>query len=401
MKILQLSTKVPYPPKDGGAAGVYVFSEILHKSGHSVTILAVNPPKHFIPKDLLSEVPATLQIDTVQINTNPIWNKALFNLAFQTIPYQIERFIDKKFEARLIELLLSKRPDIVQVEGLYLCPYIPVIKKHSDARIVLRSHNIEHILWQEISASEKNLLKRTYLKIQSQRIKTYEIEQFSKVDGITTVTENDRTLIKACCSNPHIKVIPFGLYPLETLANKEPNTNAIAFIGALDWIPNQEAILWFVNKVWPKIHQKFPVLTFHLAGRNAPSHFVTSVNQRKGVVFHGEVPDSKKFLSQFSIIIVPLFTGSGMRVKIIEAMQQGLAVISSAKAAEGIPAIPGKHLLLADSPDDFLSAITSILEDPTLLAKLSVSAMDFVREKFNILAIGSELINFYKEISNG
>jgi Glycosyltransferase len=398
MRILQLATKVPYPPKDGGAAGIYIFSEVFSKLGHAVTLLAVNPPKHFISDETISEVPAAIQIKAIPVNTNPVWPKALVNLLFQSYPYQIVRFINKDYKAKLIELLCSQKPEIVQIEGIYMCPYIPVIRKHSDAKIVLRAHNVEYILWNDIAANEKNMLKRIYLKIQAKRLKKYELEQLSKVNGITTVTNYDLGVLAPYTKLTNIKVVPFGLYPLPYEEPSNVNLNAIAFIGALDWMPNQEAIVWFLNEAWPKIFKRFPDLRFHLAGRNAPNHLVSLAKQQEGVVFHGEVPDSKVFLSQFSLVIVPLFSGSGIRVKIIEAMQHGKVVIASTKAADGIPAIPGKHLIIADSAEEFLTAIANFMEHPETIAQISSDAKAFIQENFNILAIGSELIDFYKEL---
>lgn len=401
MRILQLATKVPYPPKDGGAAGIYIFSEVFAKLEHAVTLLAVNPPKHFISEETISKAPASIQIKAIPVNTNPVWHGALVNLLFQSYPYQIVRFINKDFETKLIELLRDQKPEIVQLEGIYMCPYIPVIRKYSNARIVLRAHNVEHILWKDIAVNEKNALKRIYLKIQADRLKKYELEQLSKVDGITTVTDYDLSVLASYCKPSQIKVIPFGLYPLPSEEAIPVNLNAIAFIGALDWMPNQEAIIWFLKEAWPKIFKKFPNLRFHLAGRNAPAHLISLAKQQEGVVFHGEVPDSKEFLSQFSIIIAPLFSGSGIRVKIIEAMQHGKVVIASAKAADGIPAIPGKHLIIADNADEFLTALTNLTEHPETISQISADATAFIQEKFNILAIGSDVIDFYKELIHG
>lgn len=398
MRILQLSTKVPYPPKDGGAAGVYVFSEVLQKLGHSVAVLAVNPPKHYIPPSVLAEMPIAISIYPVQVDTKPMWYRALYNLSFKTLPYQVERFINKSFEAKLVELLDTFSPDIVQIEGIYLCPYIPVIRKRSKARIVLRAHNVEHVLWHELATNEKHLAKKLYLNIQAKRIKTYETVQLSLVDGITTVTDNDKAILLNYASTTTIKVIPFGLLPAEKQADRKYPVTSVAFIGALDWLPNQEALQWFLTEVWTKVRLSHPYLTFHIAGRNVSSTLETLIKQQDQVIFHGEVPDSKAFLDQFSVLLVPLFSGSGIRVKIIEAMQQGLAVIASSKAAEGMPVADGEHLLLADTPEDFITGISKITESHDLLTKLSVNSMAFVKKKFDILAIGKELVEFYNTL---
>jgi glycosyltransferase involved in cell wall biosynthesis len=400
MKILQLSTKVPYPPKDGGAAGIFIFSKTLVKLGHSVAILAFNPPKHFVSSGELNDLPEGICIHSVEIDTRPTFLKALKNLVVQSIPYQVERFVNEKYKQKLIEVLKQFQPDVVQLEGVYLCPYIPVIRNYSRASVVLRAHNIEFVLWQGIAANETNLLKKIYLKIQAKRIKKYEIKQLDRVDGITTVTPQDLLVIDSYHPKPPSKVIPFGIEPKDRAVSDKVNTEAISFIGALDWMPNQEAIVWFVHMVWPLVREKYPHLKFHIAGRNAPPSLKSTLEQQENVVFHGEVPDATLFLNQFSILVVPLFAGSGIRVKIIEAMEHKLAVIASAKAVDGIPAISGQHLLIANTADEFVKEISRLIENPVLITKISDNALNFVREKFDILAICSELTDFYTQIAN-
>jgi polysaccharide biosynthesis protein PslH len=401
MKILQLSTKVPYPPKDGGGAGVFIFSKSLAQLGHQVTILAVNPPKHFVPKSLIEKLPLQITIIPVAFDTRLHWIKALKNIFFDVIPYQVVRFIHKSFECELVKVIYEFQPDIIQLEGLYLCPYISLIKRHSSARIILRAHNIEHILWRDIALNERHPLKRAYLKIQAGRMEKYEVAQLARMDAITTVTENDLAILRHLKIDTRSKLIPFGLESYNGMSSRLFNKTAIAFIGALDWIPNQEAIRWFTDKVWPQIQLRFPGLEFHIAGRSAPAKLISVLQSKKGILFHGEVPESKAFLDQFSIMIVPLFSGSGIRVKIIEAMQQGLIVIASSKAAEGIPAISGRHLFIANTPEEFVATLEYVLTNNAITEQISADAMRLVREKFNILAIASGLTGFYNEVING
>jgi glycosyltransferase involved in cell wall biosynthesis len=401
MRILQLCTKVPYPPKDGGAAGIFVFTKAFSALGHIVDVLAVNPPKHFINKSEFTHLPKAIKIYPVEFDTSPHCYKALRNLLLTTMPYQVERFIHCNFTDHLIEILAISKPDIVQLEGIYLCPYIPLIRKHSHARIILRAHNIEHNLWYNIANNESNFLKRTYLKIQSSRLKKYEIEQLTKVNGVTTVTEYDFSILKTYQPKIDAKVIPFGVELENQSLTKDINLEALFFIGALDWMPNQEAIQWFIGSVWPRIYQQFKSLRFHIAGRNSPSWLSSYLQNQQGVVFYGEISDAQLFFNKFSIMVVPLFSGGGIRVKIIEAMQQGKVVIASSKAAEGIPVVSGQHLLLADTIDEFVNQISLLLSNVNLIKQISYNAKELIREKFNILAITSDLIDFFNNVENG
>jgi glycosyltransferase involved in cell wall biosynthesis len=399
MRILQLCTKVPYPPLDGGAAGVYYFSDAFSSLGHQVEILAVNPPKHFIDEQAYKDLPPTLHIHSVATDTSPHWYDALNNFLFTKFPYFVERFINEKFTKELIEIIELNHPDIVQIEGIYLCPYIPVIRKHTTANIVLRAHNVEHTLWSDIANSQKNILKKAYLKIQASRLKKYEIMQLTKVDGVTTVTENDLQVLKRNVPSATAIVVPFGITLPANISNIKPNLKALYFLGALDWIPNQEALDWFVKIVWPGILEVFPDFEFHIAGRNAPQCFVNLLKNKRRVVFHGEVPEASVFIQPYTINVVPLFSGSGIRVKIIESMAYGKVVIGSSKAVSGIPAVTGQHLLLAETAEDYLNHIKNLISKPGLIKEISDNAQAFVRERFNILAITSDLVTFYRKIA--
>ena len=395
MKILQLCTKVPYPPKDGGAAGVFVFSKAFAQLGHTVKILAVNPPKHYIDEEQYENLPRNITIHPVNFDTAPVWYKALTNLIFSRLPYQIERFVNKGFANELTSILKQFDPDVVQIEGVYLCPYRPLIGQFSNARIILRAHNIETALWQDIAHNEPQVCKRLYLNIQVRRLMRYETVQMQLTDAVTTVTENDAQFVRNISSKIRCIVAPFGT----NLALSEPknrqNLNNIFFLGALDWLPNQEAIQWFVTQVWPALYEEFPALRFHIAGRNAPWQLSQKLQNTPGVVWHGEISDSVAFINQFSIMVSPLFSGSGIRVKIIEAMQHNIVVIASTKAVEGIDVKHGIHLLLAEDANDYTLQLTRLFSEPGLLKQIAANARQLVCEKFDILAIANNVIGLY------
>jgi glycosyltransferase involved in cell wall biosynthesis len=400
VKILQLCTKVPFPPKDGGAKGVYAFAHALCTLGHTVTVLAINPPKHFISNNQIEKIPEGIHIYAEPVDTSAHIFAALKNLLLSSQPYQVERFIDSGYRKKLIELLTSNPPDIVQLEGIYLSPYIPVIRQYSKAKIVLRAHNIEFLLWKDIAKQENNIAKKAYYRIQSQRLKEYEISSINKVDGITALTEHDVSSIKRWGQNNTIKLIPFGIPIKPDTSPYIADKKNILYIGALDWIPNQKAILWFVKQVWPSVIKKHPTCTLHIAGRNAPPAIARNLKKAEGVHFHGEIDNTEIFFSLGSIMVVPLFSGSGMRVKIVEAMQKGKIILATSKAIEGIPAIPGIHYISANKKNEFRDALRLIFSDCFDLKTLSFNAQSLINEKFNILAITSDLIDFYSKIKN-
>ena len=160
MNILQMANKVPYPTTDGGAIACMNLTRGFSLLGHQVTVLAMNTLKH---KTLIEEIPETIRdladFRFVQVNARISRRDALKNLLFSKEPYNAVRFEDKNFEKALIHLLKGKKFDIIQFEGLYVCPYIPVVRKYSDAKIVYRAHNIEHEIWGRTSELAKGWKK--------------------------------------------------------------------------------------------------------------------------------------------------------------------------------------------------------------------------------------------------
>lgn len=355
MKILQLCNKFVYPPKDGGAIGIFNYTKAFSSLGCSVTMLAMNTSKHpYDVKKLPEEIKQLAEFITVDVDNAVKPFHALSNL-LQNRSYNIARFISSEYNDKLIELLHQNKFDIIQLEGLYLSPYVETIRAFSDAKIVMRSHNIEHEIWERIADNEKNVFKRWYLKILAKQLRTYEISRLNKYDLMTSVTERDAQMLRSFgCELPiHVCPAPYDETVLKVDKSKM-EFPSLFYIGALDWMPNVEGLEWFLKNVWQKISEQFPDLKFYIAGRNANQ---IKFPEQKNVVVTGEVENAYDFMNSKAVMIVPLFSGSGIRVKIIEGMALGKTIVSTSLGAEGIPCKDGQNILIADSPELFAEKI--------------------------------------------
>ncbi|MFM7726300.1 MAG: glycosyltransferase family 4 protein, partial [Flavobacteriales bacterium] len=267
----------------------------------------------------------------------------------------------------------------------------------SKAPIVLRSHNLEYVIWEKIASGTKNILKRTYLNYLTRKLKQYELSVLNEVSGIAAISEEDRHRMLALGVKKRIRMIPFGVdlrnYPQQQGVESEL---ALFHLGAMDWGPNLEGILWFLKSIWPAIHERYPMLRFYLAGRNM-SEEITSMNL-PNVVVVGDVSDAIAFMQSKAIMVVPILSAGGIRVKIIEGLALGRSVISTSLGAEGLDCEHGKHLMIADRKEDWLEAISALLEDAALRANMALEGRKHVADHFDIAAVTSQLINFYKEI---
>jgi len=396
LKILFICNKSPWPAKEGGPMAMSNLIEGLIAAGNQVKIIAVDSDKYPVT---LEDIPLAYRkktgIEFVYLNLAIKPVSAFINL-FSPQSYHVQRFISKAFEEKLVGILLTERFDIVQMETLFMAPYLHIIRKHSKAKIVLRAHNIEHLIWKRLYSISRNPVKKFYLHHLFTTLENYEKAVLNRFDGILPITEKDTLFFKSHCQKP-VQTIPFGVnlenYPLNS---KQRPENALFHIGAMNWMPNEEGIRWFLKEVWPKVHVKFPDLKLYLAGR-AMSRWLSELNE-KNVMVVGEVPDARDFVLSKSISIAPLFSGSGVRIKIIESMCLEKAVISTKTGAEGIEYAVGKNILLADSVEDFVSAIAYLYENPEEAFKLGRNARRLMEVKHDNRKIIGELEAFYQEI---
>lgn len=397
MRILQLTNKVPWPPNDGGAIAVLTLSKGFFLHGHQVTVLAMNTDKHHVHSD---DIPEHLrqQIDfrLVDVPARIMAWGLLTNLLFSDLPYHAGRFLSEDYSRALIRLLDEEHFDVIQLEGLYLCPYIPLIRKHSKALVAYRAHNIEHEIWQRTERLAKGF-RKIYLKLLSRRLKKFELSFLNEYDVLVPITDRDGAMLDKMgnTKNRHTSQTGIDLSTLVPTA-KELEYPSLFYIGSLEWGPNLEGLIWFLEQCWPKIRRTHPDLRFYVAGRNAPG-WLEGRLKAEHVVFLGEIENAYRFMNSKAIMLVPLFSGSGMRIKIVEGMALGKAIISTSIGCEGIPAKDRETVLIADDADSFVWAVDELVANKSLFDKLCKQAVDLIRVQFDNLAIVGSLIDFYKQ----
>ncbi|MEI7490411.1 MAG: glycosyltransferase family 4 protein [Bacteroidota bacterium] len=397
MRILFLCNKSPWPPKEGGPIAMNMLIEGMIEAGHSVKVLAVKSFKYNInPSDIPSSYREKTGIELVDIDLRVKVVPSLKNL-FTSRSYHIERFISAALETRLRKVLQESEYDIVQLETLPMAAYIKVIRSHSKARIILRAHNIEHLIWERLAANSTNPLKKFYINHLARTLKLFELTVPDLVDGVAAITEKDARFFSANTEKPVIS-IPFGINPSDYKVNEEEVKDPTIFIiGAMNWIPNQEGVKWFLQNVWTDLHRRYPSLKFHIAGREMPG-WMKGLSLAN-VVVEGEVEDASAFYIANDIMIVPLFSGSGIRIKIIEAMAYGKTIVSTSLGAEGIEYTRGENLLVADLACEFFEMISVCIEYPDILRKTGLSARNLAESQYDRKKIISKLEGFYKKLT--
>ena len=396
MKILQLCKKFPYPLKDGESVAVTFLAKALNELGCEVTLLAMNTTKHYIN---IEELPESFNhykaIHTVDIDNrvNPF---AALKALVTGKNYFLSRFESEEYAKKIKALLKAENFDIIQFETLQTLIYArEEIFGESQAKIVLRSHNVEHEIWERIVKNSKSGPKKWYLNRLMKQLKRFELEKNNEIDSLVAITQRDMEYFHKLGFNGIGHVTPIGL----ATSHYEPNWNSfnekptLSFIGSLDWLPNLEGVEWFLTNVMVKLQS----IDLHIAGRNTPQHLLEL--EMNNVDIHGEVDSSVDFINDYSIMIVPLFSGSGMRVKILEGLALGRVILTTSIGVEGIPAVDGEHLFIVNTAEEFVEKINYCIQNPEILKTIGEQGKRFVNQHFDNLKIAERLMEHYERLT--
>lgn len=397
MKILQLCHKMPFPLRDGGAISIYHTAMGLSENGAEVTVLAMNTPRCPVdPGSVPAEYDKRVRFRVSGADTRIKPVEALLNL-FLGSSYLVSRFHDRHFEDDLINLIRENSFDIIQLEHTYLGLYLPVIRRHCKAKVVLRPQNVENRVWQRYLDLTTNPLIRGYLQIAVNRLKRFEQALSSRVDGILAISPADAAWFGEHSSGQPVRFVPPGLdmeqfrnYGTEKQYQHQP---VFYHLGSMDWLPNRQGLQWFTDEVIPLLSEKYPGFGLRIAGKKIYSAFRGMADPH--VIIDGEVEDAISYQEDKNVLIVPLLSGGGMRIKIIEAMAMGKTVISTTLGAEGIGCKNGESILLADTPGGFVEQILQCVNSTEQCRQIGQAARDIALSEYDRKKTGSMMTRFY------
>lgn len=379
---------------------MYYLTKGLIEHGHEVKVLCLSTPKH--PLDLTTvppELRKKTQLEGIFVDTS-MNIVDMFTDLITMDNYNISRFFSPDLDIRLIQLLSSTKFDIVHLESLFMTPYIQNIRRYSQAPIVLRSHNQEHVIQERLAKNEKNIILKPYRRFLAKQLKEHEMSVLDKVDGVAAISDTDGKKFRQYHATIPICTVPFGVdlhdYPIEsTEVRKSP---LFFHLGSMDWQPNEEGIRWLLSKVWPRVVKKYPNARLVLAGNKMPKDLMEM--DLPGLKVKGRVRSAQKFMRAGDVMLVPLFSAGGMRIKIIEGMALGKTIISTSIGAEGVEHTDGNNILIAKGVHDFVQHIGSLIEDPDQCARIGQQARALVGDTYDHEKIVDKLIGFYRSLMN-
>jgi glycosyltransferase involved in cell wall biosynthesis len=365
--------------------------------GVELTLFSLNNSKQYVDVDDIYD-PVFEKINfhsfTVDIEVN-VWD-AFVNI-FSNQSYNVSRYFDSDAEKVLENILREQEFDVVQFEGLFVVPYLDTIKAHSKAKLVYRAHHIEHDVWERLAQSERFTPRRTYLEFLARRLRDYETEQINRFHQVFAISEPDRQTLLLMGCETKLDVFPvaldFSKYRIDTTKTSFPT---LFHLGAMDWQPNKEGLEWFLDEIWPDIEELNGELRFYIAGKNMQKQFFDYDSEN--LIVEGEVFDAVDFINSKAIMIVPLLSGSGMRVKIIEGMAMQKCIIATTQAAEGINCKHERDILIANTADEFYRAILKCITQPNKWKEIGLNARKTVENYHDITANSKRMFDIYDDL---
>ena len=360
LRILQICHKPPRPAVDGGCIAMDSLTTGLLAEGHRVKVLTLHTQKHPFRQDQIDH--AYLEatgLEAIFADTELNLRDALSHVITGE-SYHLSRFHVPEMDRAIEEALRVDMYDVVLLESLFTTSYIPAIRRLSDAEIVLRAHNVEHKLWEDVSQGMGPGPKKWLLNLFQSKLASEESRLLHAVDAVAAITEHDATWFRdhlpSSTDASRVIALPFGL-DVENRPHSEMNTppHAVLHLGAMDWTPNVQGVQWLKDDVWPRVHQKAPELRLLLAGRHMPADWTS--DEALGIDVLGEVEDAQATYNTPCIVVVPLHAGSGMRIKLAEALAAGRPVVTTTKGMEGMDLTPGEHVWVADDAEAMGDAV--------------------------------------------
>lgn len=318
---------------------------------------------------------------------------ALANLA-SPWPYSVARHHTARY-ARTLERLAADAPfDLLHCEWT---PYASYCRHAAHLPALLMAHNIETTVWRRRTEHAGGMPERFYMGLQAAKMERFEKRVFRRAAHVAVVTAEEAQTARDWGA-PAVSLIANGV-DTESLCpqNDRPERDSVLFMGSLDWQPNRDALLYLVDQIWPLVRAANPAATLHVVGRQPAARLRDRVEGVPGVQWVGEVPDIRPWVARANMLLVPLRIGGGSRIKILESLAMGKAVVTTSIGAEGLDVVNGRDCRIADEPADFARVVVELLEEPALCQALGESGRRLVVERYDWRELSQELSRAWQQ----
>ena len=381
MRILWLKTELLHPVDKGGKIRTYNMLKEL-KRDHHVTYLTLDDGTATADERAKATEYCHDLICIPQRRREKFTPGFYFELGLNLVsprPYAIKKYESAAMLREIAELERKNAFDLLVCDFLAPAGNVP---RTLNTPVVLFQHNVEAMIWKRHYEVQTNPIKKAYLYGQWQKMRRFEKEMCRRFDSVIAVSADDREQMKHEYGAEAVFDVPTGVDTefFRPSGTVEAAKHEIVFTGSMDWLPNEDAIRYFMREIMPLIKNKVPDATLTVVGRNPPPALVDLSKEDSSLVITGRVDDVRPYIEGAAVYIVPLRIGGGTRLKIFEAMAMEKPVVSTTIGAEGLPLTDGVELLLADDPKTFADAVVKLFGDSQYATELGQRAAAVVRE---------------------
>lgn len=408
MKVLWISHLVPYPPK----AGVLIRSNSLLmelSKFNDVDVFAFNQKKllssyysseeeglaqsrealsHYVRKQWVFGIPSEKN------RAAKLW--LIISSFFSVTPYSVKWLRSKEALGALTRILNENKYDLVHFDTISL----DIMRTALNANVptILDHHNIESHMMHRRCLKETNPLKKLYFKWEAIKLHWYEKKHVPCYTGNIVCSNDDDDRLSEIANVKSSAVVANGIDTDRISVRRSPEPGRLLFVGGLSWYPNIEAINYFLSEIAPMLDENNVDYQIDIIGKGAPDFLLRKYSDHKRVHFHGYVDDIRKFYSEASVYICPILDGGGTKLKVLDAMAHGLPVVGTDMACEGLDVEHGKHVLIANSPTEFVSEIQKLLDGNISGKYLGENALSLVKKKYSYEQVGIVMRKYYESI---
>lgn len=395
LRVLVLDEGIPYPPNAGKSSRTWNLLRRLALR-HSVCLLCYGHP----------DAPATQEASDAGIDLRLVKPKAnpqgfglylrLFLNAFSRFPFSVAKHYSHAFQKRFDEVLKEDSWDLIQCEWT---PYARFITRAPKAPVLMATQNVESQIWARRAKHSRSPLTKMFFRMQQWKMLRFEKQALLRASAATVVS-NLELLTLRNWGVRNVGLIPNGVdLGLIRPSLQTEREDELLFLASLDWYPNLDALSYFIKNILPVVRARRPNVILRIVGRKPPKSVTKRYSGLAGIDFVGEVEEVQSHLGRAAVVIVPLRIGGGSRIKILEALAAGKAVISTAIGAEGLDVISGEHLLIADSPAAFAEGIEELLASVQLRRRLGNSGRKLVTERYGWDQIANQLESVWYDVA--
>ena len=395
-----LTPAFPLPPTNGFSMRSWALLRCLSAIGHTVDFIGFGEQSQadrFMPQ--IRKVCRHIQVvdhPSSSLSSSRDYLRRATGV-FSGLPYAVRRFSSEPMRAKLREVLGNGKADAVLVDTPYPLVNCP---DPQSVPIILYTHNVEHRILQRYLSVEHNPAKLAYGWLELRKLKRWEMSAFSRASLVLACSEVDQSALLQLGCPTRIAVAP-NIVDVERYVHSDEYDGAtLLYCGGMDWLPNRDAVEFFVFKIMPRIRKLVAGVKFVVAGREPTRAFREKFSALEDVHFTGTVSDMREVMARATVCVVPLRIGSGTRLKILEAAAMGRPVVSTQVGAEGLEFIHGSEILLADDPGSFAEAVALLLGDKSMRQRMGRAARVKVEKSYSFQRLCNSIRHALAAVSN-